>query len=302
MQTCIRRFVLSLALLTGAAHDVTAQRGGPLPDSVRARRWAIENELQSLAVVDRKVMISMRDGVRIPADIYRPKDASQRYPTIWVRTPYNFNFWDVQNGVPRDMTAALTAVKRGYAYVDMQERGHFFAEGNYDILGPPLSDGDDELNWMTKQSWSNGKVGTTGCSSTAEWQPAVASLGNPGFAAMNVQGFGAGVGRVGGYYEQGNWYRGGAVQMLFIDWLMGEQNQVRPMLPRNLSQEELIRISRSFDLAQRLPPVDWSKAFWHLPEQDIIEAVGGPHGIFADSMPVATGGAMINRTPNDPAR
>jgi hypothetical protein len=299
--SAIHRLSLAVTLSGAVGHPALAQRGGPMPDSVKARRWAIENELQSVAVVDRKVMIAMRDGIRIPADIYHPKDTTKKYPAIWVRTPYNFNFWDVQNGVPRDMTAALTAVKRGYAYVDMQERGHFFAEGNYDILGPPLSDGDDELNWMKKQQWSNGKVGTTGCSSTAEWQGAVASLGNPAFAAMNVQGFGAGVGRVGGYYEQGNWYRGGAVQMLFIDWLMGEQNQVRPMPPKNATQEELIRFSRSFDLAQRLPPVDWSEAFWHLPEQDIIKALDGPRGIFADSMPVATGGAMIKRAPNDPA-
>ena len=73
------------------------------------------------------------------------------------------------------------------------------------------------------------------------------------------------------------------------------------MPPKNATQEDLIRMSKSFDLAQRSPPVDWSKAFWHLPEQDIIKAVDGPHGIFADSMPVATGGAMIKRAPNDPA-
>ena len=54
-----------------------------------------------------------------------------------MRTPYNFNYWDVRNGVPADMTAALTAVKRGYAYVVQNERGHFFSEGNYDILGAP---------------------------------------------------------------------------------------------------------------------------------------------------------------------
>ena len=59
----------------------------------------------------------------------------------------------------------------------------------------------------------------------------VAALGHPAYAAMNVQGFGAGVGRVRPYFEQGNWYRGGAVQMLFITWLYGEQNQVRPMFP-----------------------------------------------------------------------
>ena len=51
----------------------------------------------------------------------------------------------------------LDAVKRGYAFVEMNERGHFFSEGNYDILGAPLSDGDDALTWMLKQPWSNGK-------------------------------------------------------------------------------------------------------------------------------------------------
>jgi hypothetical protein len=301
MQKLICSFVAIVTLASVAPIEGSAQRGAPMTDSVKALRWKTENELQSIAVVDRKVMIRMRDGIRIPADIYRPKDASKKYPAIWVRTPYNFNFWDVANGVPRDMTTALNAVKRGYTYIDMQERGHFFAEGNYDILGPPLTDGDDELTWMTKQPWSSGKIGTTGCSSTAEWQGAVASLGNPGFAAMNVQGFGAGVGRVGGYYEQGNWYRGGAVQLLFADWIMGEQNQVRPTFPANATQEDLIRVSKSFDLAEHAPPVDWSKAFYHLPLQDLLKAVDGPRGIFADSMPVATGGAMIKRAPNDPA-
>ncbi len=73
------------------------------------------------------------------------------------------------------------------------------------------------------------------------------------------------------------------------------------MFPPNTSQEDLIRASKSLDLAQQLPPVDWSKALQHLPEMDIIKAVDGPHGIFADKMPVDTGGAMIKRAPNDPA-
>ena len=50
------------------------------------------------------------------------------------------------------------------------------------------------------------------------------------------------------------------VQMLFITWIYGEQNQVRPMFPPDTSQEDLIRVSKSFDLAPQLPPVDWSKA------------------------------------------
>jgi putative CocE/NonD family hydrolase len=276
------------------------QRATPDAALVAARK-AKEKELESIAIIDRKVMVTMSDGKKMAADIYRPKDTSKKVPIIFVRTPYNFNYWDVKNGVPADMTAQVDAVKRGYAYVEMNERGHFYSEGNYDILGPPLTDGTDEITWMSGQPWANGKVGTIGCSSTAEWQMGVAAMGNPHYAAMIPQGFGAGVGRVGPYMEQGNWYRGGAVQMLFIAWLYGEQNQVRPMAPANATQEDLIRMSKSFDFAQQLPPVDWSKALTHLPEMDIIKAVDGPKGIFADRMEVSTGGAMIKRTPNDPA-
>ena len=265
------------------------------------RRNQIEAELQSVAAVYRKVMVPMRDGVRVQADIYRPKDNNKQYPIIFSRTPYNFNWWDVRLGAPRDMSTVLDAVKRGYAYVIMNERGRYFSEGNYEILGAPVTDGEDAIKALTSQPWSNGKVGAIGCSSTAEWQMAVAARDVPGFTTMIAQGFGAGVGRVGPYYEQGNWFRGGAVQMLFIAWLYGQQNQVRPMFPPRTSQEDLIRASKMFDLAQQMPPVDWSKALRHLPVQDIFRAVDGPRGIFADPMPVPTGGAMIRRTPNDPA-
>jgi len=221
-----------------------------------AQRNAIEKELQTVALVERKLMVRMRDGKRMQADVYRPKKATGKVPIIFVRTPYNFNWWDVNLGAPRDHSAQLDAVKRGYAWVDMNERGHFFSDGNYDILGPPLTDGTDAISWMSSQDWSNGKVGTIGCSSTAEWQMGVAAQGNPAFTAMIPQGFGAGVGRVGPYYEQGNWYRGGAVQMLFIAWLYGEQNQVRPTFSSDTTPEELLRASRMFDLAPRMPAVD----------------------------------------------
>src|SRR5678816_2339440 len=278
-------FAFFVVVHISGTETVYSQAGRPqvTPEQLDKRR-AIENELQSIAIVERKLMIPMRDGVKIATDVYRPKDTSKKYATIFVRTPYNFNFWDVRNGVPRDLTNELEAVKRGYAFVEMNERGRFFSEGNYDILGPPLTDGDDEFKWISTQPWSNGKVGTIGCSPTAEWQLAVAARGNPGYTTMIAQGFGAGVGRVAPYFEQGNWYRGGAVQMLFIAWLYGQQNQVRPMFSRDASQEDLIRASRAFDLAQQLPPVDWSQALGYLPVMDIFKAVDGPRGIFADPM------------------
>jgi hypothetical protein len=194
----LRPIFLLLAGIAGAAGITPAQqRPSSLDDATVAKRNATEQELESIAIIDRKVMVAMRDGKRMATDIYRPKDTTKKYPVIFVRTPYNFNYWDVANGVPRDMSTELDAVKRGYAYVEMNERGHFFSEGNYDILGPPQSDGDDAISWIAEQVWSNAKVGTIGCSSSAEWQLGVASLGNKAYAAMIPESFGAGVGRVG---------------------------------------------------------------------------------------------------------
>jgi putative CocE/NonD family hydrolase len=299
----IRRLALTIAVCLSVSASVwlSAQQPGSLTPAEIQRRHDLERELQDIAIVERKLMMPMRDGVRLATDIYRPRNAPGPVPVVFVKTPYNFNFWDVRNGVPADMSSVIAAIKRGYAYVVQNERGHFFSEGNYDILGAPVTDGYEAIEWLSTQPWSNGKVGTTGCSSTAEWQPAVASLGHPGFAAMNVQGFGAGVGKVGPYWEQGNWYRGGAMQMLFITWIYGQQNQVRPMFPRDTPQEDLVAASRLFDLAPRMPPVDWSQALWHLPTQDIIKNVNGPRGIFADAMPVETGGRMMQREPASPA-
>ena len=285
----------------GFASEAAAQGQAGLPEEARARRWALERELDSLAIIERKVMLPMRDGVRLATDIYRPRDTTKRYPIIFSKTPYNFNHWDVRNGVPADMATVLAAIRRGYAYVVQNERGHFFSEGNYDILGPPRTDGYDAIKWMSEQPWSNGRIGLIGCSSTAEWQMGVAALSPPGLATIIPQGFGAGVGRVAPYFEQGNWYRGGAIQMLFIAWLYGQQNQVRPAFPPNTTREELVEAARRFDLAQQSPPVDWSVALRHLPVMEIMSAAGGPRGIFADSMPVPTGGRMIQREPNDPA-
>lgn len=261
---------------------------------VSGSAWAqktVLDELKEIAIVDQKVMMPMRDGIRLSTDIFRPK-TNEKVPVIFSRTPYNFNSWGNGEMNTRTYRTALEAVKRGYAYVVQNERGRYFSEGDWDILGTPLTDGYDALEWMENQPWCNGKVALYGCSSTAEWQMAVAALDHPALTAMIPMGFGAGVGRVGDYYEQGNWYRGGATQMLFIAWLYGVQNdEVRPMFPPGTTQEQLIRNSRYFDLAPERPSVDWSEGLAHLPVKDILKNVNGPVGVFDD---------MVKRKPNDP--
>ncbi len=257
--------------------------------------------LEKIAIYEPKVMMPMRDGVALATDIIRPKNADGPVPTIFVRTPYNFNLYRDGEPQTRGLRMALAAVKRGYAMVVQNERGRYFSEGEWDLLGPPKTDGYDALTWIVHQGWSNGKVGTLGCSSTAEWQMGLAALDHPAHAAMVPQGFGAGIGRVGDFYEQGNWYRGGAEQMLFFSWLYGVQNTQRPTFSPDIDREDIIRLSKYFDLAPEYPEVDWDEAFWHLPVEDLMRSVEGPEGIFADPAANATGGRMIQRTPNDPA-
>lgn len=252
----------------------------------------IFEKLDEIAIIDQKIMMPMRDGIRLATDIYRPK-TTEKVPIIFSRTPYNFNTW--VDGVQQTRTAqqAYEAVKRGYAFVVQNERGRFFSEGEWDILGMPLTDGYDAFSWMANQSWSNGKIGTFGCSSTAEWQMAVSALDHPSHAAMVPQGFGAGIGTVGDIKEQGNWYRGGVEQLLFFAWLYGvEQDKFKPRIPDGATQEDLIRISRFYDLAPKNPPMDMAESLKHLPIKDIVKNMHGKQEVFDK---------MVVRKPNDPA-
>ncbi|MBT8306600.1 MAG: CocE/NonD family hydrolase, partial [Maribacter sp.] len=277
IHTRVLSFIVTLCLFLFSATAVLAQD--------------ILERLNEIAIVDQKVMMPMRDGIRLATDIYRPK-SEEKVPIIFSRTPYNFNSWGDGERRTRTAQRAYEAVKRGYAYVVQNERGRYYSEGEWDILGTPLTDGYDAFSWMKDQNWSNGKIGTLGCSSTAEWQMAVAALDHPSHAAMVPQSYGAGVGRVGRFFEQGNWYRGGVEQLLFFAWLYGvEHDKFKPRIPEGATQEDLIRISRFYDLAPENPPVDMSKALRHLPIKDILQNINGKREVFDK---------MVVRKPNDP--
>ena len=58
--------------------------------SVNIAAQDILTKLQEIAIIDQKVMMPMRDGIRLATDIYRPK-TDKPVPVIFSRTPYNFN-------------------------------------------------------------------------------------------------------------------------------------------------------------------------------------------------------------------
>ena len=99
--------VLTICLVVQIPGNETVHSQGrnPITPEVLAKRNAIEAELQSLAIVDRKLMIPMRDGKRIATDVYRPKDTSKKYPTGAVRSRSSWN--DVGARNPRCTTMPL---------------------------------------------------------------------------------------------------------------------------------------------------------------------------------------------------
>ncbi len=247
---------------------------------------ALSAYLGKNATVTRKVFVPMRDGVSLSTDVYLPKNMDKPLGTVFVKTPYNFN--ELRGSNKR---LAVEAVSRGFAFVMQNERGRYFSEGEFEILGYPRTDGYDALTWIAEQDWSNGKVGTVGCSSSAEWQLALAGENHPAHAAMVPMASGAGIGRVGEFQEQGNWYTGGVQRILFIPWLYNVDNPLRAQLPSGLDQETRARLSLYNDLAGRKPQVEWKEQVKHLPVDEMLSVLGEPAGTFED---------LIARAPNDP--
>ena len=237
----------------------------------------LREELARIADATRKVNVPMRDGIHLSTDVYLPKDTSGGVPTIFWRTPYNYNSL---SGVR--LIQAVVAVSRGYAFVIQNERGRYFSEGEFTILGNPRTDGYDAISWIAEQDWSNGRVGTIGCSSSAEWQLALAAMDHPAHTAMVPMASGAGIGRVGDFHEQGNWYRGGAQRTLFYPWLYFVDNPLRAQIPTGLDRETRERISGYNDLATDKPKVDWKKHINFLPIQDLLLELGEPPGTFEE--------------------
>ena len=118
--------------------------------------------------VSQNVMISMRDGVRLATDIYRPADENgkfveDRFPAIIGRTSY-----DKSNPVLWVDPVATAFVPEGYVVIlqDLRGRGKSEGTGEYFHTANQKEgmDGYDTIEWVGEQDWCNGKVGMVGSS------------------------------------------------------------------------------------------------------------------------------------------
>ncbi|MGO8745561.1 MAG: CocE/NonD family hydrolase [Thermoguttaceae bacterium] len=133
----MRRFVIGLAVVSWYV----------LPAAVAAREAAYDVEARA------EVKIPMGDGVRLSANIFLPKGEG-RFPVLLTRTPYG-------KGNVKSPEARFFA-SRGYVFVNQDCRGRGTSEGEWLPFLNEAADGADTRRWILAQSWSNGRIGTTG--------------------------------------------------------------------------------------------------------------------------------------------
>lgn len=127
------------------------------------------------ALLRETIRVPMRDGVRLAANLFRPSKAG-RHPVILIRTPYNKG---------TDLVRSYRAfVEAGYAVVVQDVRGRFESEGVFDPYRQETADGEDTIDWIGKQSWSDGRIGMAGSSylGIVQWKAALS--GHPKLKAI----------------------------------------------------------------------------------------------------------------------
>ena len=127
--------------------------------------------------VSENVMIPMRDGTLLAADIHQTRGESGPLPVLLQRTPYN------KAAAPRLAEAGFFA-ENGYVAVMQDCRGRYASQGGFSKYVDEGRDGYDTVEWLANQPWCNGKVGTFGLSYAAHTQAALACLNPPHLAAM----------------------------------------------------------------------------------------------------------------------
>jgi uncharacterized protein len=109
-------------------------------------------------IVESDVMVTMRDGVRLACDIYRPADGEPA-PALIQRQPYDKV---LAQAYVYDHPSVYA--RRGYVVVIQDSRGRYASEGEFYPLRSDDTDGYDTIEWCAAQSWCDGQVGSFGFS------------------------------------------------------------------------------------------------------------------------------------------
>ncbi len=104
------------------------------------------------------VPVSMRDGTKLYADIYRPNDQID-YPILLLRTPYN-----KEDAQTMNYAHPIWYAQQGYVVIVQDTRGRWSSEGEFNPLVHEGTDGCDTIEWAVTLPYTIPKVGMYGFS------------------------------------------------------------------------------------------------------------------------------------------
>ncbi|HJD75132.1 MAG TPA: CocE/NonD family hydrolase [Bacteroides reticulotermitis] len=167
--------------------------------------YQVDPKFRSLPVdivFEKDVAVTMRDGVTIYTDVFRPTGI-EKVPVIIAWSPYGksggtaprtTNLFNML-GMDNSMLSGLAKFEgpdpaywcaQGYAICNPDARGVAHSGGNIAMIGTQEGrDCYDLIEWLAVQDWCNGKVGMSGTSYLAFSQWFIAAEQPPHLAAIN---------------------------------------------------------------------------------------------------------------------
>lgn len=233
----------------------------------------------------RDVMVTMRDGVRLAADIYLPardgKPVEKELPVILERTPYGKSTDSrsertAANAEPKSrQEVASFFVRHGYVVIYQDCRGRYRSEGTFVKYLSDGQDGYDTCAWIIAQRWSNGRIGTMGLSYAAHTQAALGSAGAPGVVAMFLDS-----GGFSNAFHSGI-RQGGAFELKQATWAFN-QALASPLLQRDPAKFAAMKAIDIKDWFRRMPWQRGSSPVSLAPEYEDYLFEQWEHGVFDD--------------------
>jgi putative CocE/NonD family hydrolase len=169
--------------------------GSPGAARTPSQSAPVVEELTS-GYVAQDVMIPMRDGVRLHAQVWRPEGSTEKLPILMTRSPYGFTAARIDRGLSKGSGYGELAADR-FIFVFQDIRGRFGSEGEFVNLRPSktsatgideATDTYDSIDWLVKNLPDNsGKLGVFGVS-YGGWTAAIATINpHPALKAVTSQ-------------------------------------------------------------------------------------------------------------------
>lgn len=194
--------------------------------------------------------IPMRDGAKLFTAVYVPKDTSQVYPILFLRTPYTVAPYGEKN-YNRFLGPSKAFTTEGYIFVYQDVRGKFMSEGEYVNMRPYIpekktnkdvdesSDTYDTIDWLINNlKHHNGKVGMWGISYPGFYAAMGTINAHPNLVAVSPQA-------------------------PIVNWFIGDDMHHNGALSLLMTFD----FFSVFGLPRPVPTTDWGKGF-EAPSQD----------------------------------